>query len=285
MKSKSFNKLFILLLFPFILVCCNRDDNPIDEFTPPTISFEVNGSEIIMDNFYAIKNDNRLVIVMENDSNERLEIKLNDLPDGSQGYFLLSQVSTINFWDGNTNTAHTSKNGNSFFTGDSIFIENYDLGQKNISANFNSSLYDTPSNIIQIEHVDFDLQFEESIFQDTYSASLNGNQLSTDSTSFGTDYNTGHIYFSQKNQDGFIYFSFPLDVETGEYNLSPLVALVSNSFIPMSGAVYMDGIDSFTLTATVNIVDHSPMERKIKGNVIIENSANNIIVDFDGFYF
>jgi hypothetical protein len=282
---KSLNRFLILFLFPLLLICCNNDDNPVNEMVPPTISFDVNGSEVVMTNFYAIKNNDRLIIVMDNDSNERLEIKLKDLPDGTQGYFLLSQVSTINFFDGSINTAYSSKNGNSFFTGDSILIANYNISQKNISASFNASAYDTPSNIIQIENVDFDLQFEESTLQDTYSASLNGNLLSSDSILFETEYADGHISVFQNNQDGTILFFFPLDVEIGEYSFSPLVAQGSNTFIPMGGTVYLNGIDPFTLSATANIIEHIPGERIITGSVVVENSDNIITVDFDGFYF
>lgn len=280
---KPFSKILILFLFPLILVCCNNDDNPIDEFTPPTIFFNIDGSEVIMNNYYAVKNNNRLVIVMENDSNERLEIKLKDLPDGTQGYFLLSQVSAINFFDGSTNTAYSSKKGNSFFTGDSILIENYSISQKNISVSFNASVYGTQIDSIQIENVNFNLQFEESSLQDTYSASLNGNLLSSDSTGFGTA--EGHIHVSQNNHDGFISCFFPLNVEVGEYSFSPIPFPVSNTFIPIGGVIFINGIDYSTLSVTANIIEHTPIERRFKGDLVIENSDNIITVDFDGFYF
>ncbi len=278
-----FNKNLVILFLSILLIGCSKDTD-----TPPEDEvIEINGNPFLPSNSYAVKNDSRLAIVMENELNDRLEIKLKNLPDNAQGYFPLSKESNINYFDNQNQKAYSTAIGNSFFTGDSISIIQYDINQKIITGNFNGKVYHTVVNdFMSIENGDFDFQFEESFLQDNFTASLNGDALNidSDSISFFTEYSNGSIIISA-NHGGHISFSVPFDIQEGEYDLPPLIPNTNPTVGAIQGVIFLPGVNSFTLIGKLNITSHIPTERKIKGNATIENSDDIIQIDFEGFYF
>jgi hypothetical protein len=263
--------------------------------TTAEASLKFDDEVISLNDFYAIKHEDKLVIYLDGDLNYHSVVKLNDLPDEFDGNLAIATDRYVSVFDSNNDAFHSCNwlpvTG---VNCPNSFINILSNNEEKIEAEFNLNLFSSgfvPPDSLPIIEGYFNLPIEENSVENKFSVLKNGNDLQMDILEFTTNYSNDNLSAKgisirgmNTNINEFFTFHLPFDITTGEYNFEDSgIINVGYQESPRGTIVISNVISDYV--GTLNITNHFLKEREIKGNASFESGGNNYQIEFEGFYF